>query len=83
MDRKLFSKMKTDEQYQPNKVTAIKCCLALELAPDDAVALLKCAGYALSDTSEFDLAIRYCMEHGVYDLMTVRELLFMLNVRVM
>lgn len=83
MDRKLFSKLKTDERYQPNKVTAIRCCLALELAPDDAVTLLKCAGYALSDTSEFDLAIRYCLEHGIYDLMTVSELLFMLNVRVM
>ena len=66
LDRKLFSKLKTDHDYQPNKKTAVRCCLALELDPDAAVDLLKCAGYALSDTSEFDLVIRYCIEHGVY-----------------
>ena len=42
--------------------------------------LLKCAGYALSDTSEFDLVIRYCIEHGVYDTMTVGEMLYSLRV---
>lgn len=80
LDRKLFSKLKTDRAYQPNKKTAIRCCLALELDPDAAVDLLKCAGYALSDTSEFDLVIRYCIEHGVYDTMTVSEMLYSLRV---
>lgn len=75
IDRKLFSKLKTDFGYQPNRKTAIRCCLALELDLTEAEELLKKAGYALSDSSSFDLAIRYCIECGIYDLMEVNMLL--------
>lgn len=75
MDRKLFSKLKTDFCYQPKKETAIRCCLALQLTVTEAADLLKTAGYALSDSNSFDLAIRYCLDNGIYDLAAVNVLL--------
>ena len=82
IDRKLFSKIKTDFCYQPNKETALRCCLALHLDVGEALDLLKSAGYTLSDSSSFDLAIRYCLVSGVYDLSAVNMLLEALEEKV-
>lgn len=79
MDRKLFSKIKTDFCYQPTKVTAIKCCLSLGLSADEADQLLKVSGYALSETISFDLVIRYCISHGITDIDDVNEVLYELE----
>lgn len=75
IDRKLFSKLKTDYCYKPNKTTAIKLCFALDLSLDDAEELLKKAGYALSKSDPFDLAIRYCFVSGITDIDIVNEIL--------
>lgn len=74
-DRKLFSKLKTDYTYQPAKITAIQCCLALHLNESEANALLQMAGYAFSNNNPFDLAIRYCIHNQIYKLDEVNELL--------
>lgn len=83
IDRKLFSKLKTDFCYQPKKETAIRCCLALQLTVSEAVDLLKTAGYALSDSNSFDLAIRYCLDNEVYDLAAVNMLLEALEEKIL
>lgn len=75
IDRKLFSKLYNDFTYQPSKNTAIRCCLALHLNEAESIDLLKSAGFAFSDNSPFDLAIRYCIIHGVYDIGEVNGLL--------
>lgn len=82
IDRKLFSKLKTDFCYRPNRETALRCCLALHLTVGEAITLLKSAGYALSDSSSFDLAIRYCLANGIYDLSAVNMLLEALDEKV-
>lgn len=79
IDRKLFSKIKTDFCYQPTKITAIKCCLSLDLSADEADLLLKTAGYALSETISFDLAVRYCISHGITDIDDVNAVLYELE----
>ena len=66
IDRKLFSKLKTDSNYQPSKDTAIRYCLAFRLDEEETDEWMKSAGYWLSDTSEFDLAIRYCIDKGIF-----------------
>lgn len=83
MDRKLFSKLKTDFCYQPKKETAIRCCLALELSDEEAIDLLKSAGYALSNSSSFDLAIRYCLKNHIYALEAVNMLLEALEEKIL
>lgn len=76
IDRRHFSKIRSNPDYRPKKQTALALALALELNIDEAIDLLGRAGYAFSPSSRFDLITRYCIEHGIYDLMEVNALLF-------
>ena len=75
VDRRLFSKIRSNVNYRPKKLTVISLCLALELNIDETTDLLKRAGYALSESSRQDIIIRYCIEHKIYDLTTVNDIL--------
>lgn len=68
IDRRLFSKIRGDEDYVPSKKTAISFCLALQLDIDEAKKLLATAGYALSASSRFDLIIMYLIETKEYNI---------------
>lgn len=68
IDRRLFSKIRGDEDYVPSKKTAISFCLALQLDIIEAKRLLATAGYTLSSSSRFDLIIMYLIETGEYSI---------------
>lgn len=57
LNRKIFSDIRNKKNYLPRRETIIKIIFALELSIDDAQKLLKKAGYALSDSNEFDLTV--------------------------
>ena len=68
IDRRLFSKIRIDDNYVPSRKTAISFCLALQLEMDEAEKLLATAGYTLSASSRFDIIIMYLIENGEYNI---------------
>ncbi|MGN1021806.1 MAG: macro domain-containing protein [Aristaeellaceae bacterium] len=79
VDRRLFSKIRSNPHYQPGKPTVLAFCLALHLSREDADMLLRKAGYALTCSSRLDLTVEYCLNHGVYDVHQVNVVLFELD----
>lgn len=76
ISKQLFAKIRKDDNYRPTKKTACALAFALKLDYDDATALLRRAGFALSHSSKFDIIVEYFLIKGNHDIFQVNEALF-------
>ncbi len=81
VDRKLFSKIRTNPEYHPSKRTILALGFALELQEPDLEILLQAAGYSLSESETSDLVIRFFLEKAIYDIDLVNQGLDSMNLK--
>ena len=68
VDKKIFSKIKNNAEYHPQKLTALCLCVGAKLNLDEAKDLLARAGYALSPCDKTDIIFSYFIENEIYDM---------------
>lgn len=76
VDKRTFSKIKSNKDYRPSKPTAIAFAISLQLNMDQTQELLATAGFTLSRSKVFDKIIRYFIQNGNYDIFEINEALF-------
>jgi len=75
IDRRHFSKIRSNPDYRPGKNTVVALAIALELNKKETEKLLGAAGYSLSESDTFDLVIQFCLEKKIYNIHDVNQAL--------
>ena len=68
LNKKVFSKIKNNSDYHPQKLTALCLCVGAKLNLDESKDLLARAGYALSPCDKTDIIFSYFIENGIYNM---------------
>ena len=76
VDRKLFSKIRSNPAYRPSKPTVFAFAVAMELTLPEAKELLYKAGFSLSHSSKFDIILEYFIKNRRFNLYEINEVLY-------
>lgn len=75
IDRRLFSKIRSDSNYHPSRETILLLGFSLELTEEEIDKLLDSASYSLTKNNYYDLIIRFCFINHIYNLKDINDLL--------
>ena len=76
IDRRLFSKIRSIEEYHASKATVLAFSIALKLNLEETEALLEKAGYTLSNRRRLDVIVQFFIMEGFYDINVINEILY-------
>ncbi len=76
LDRRLFSKIRGDRDYHPQKNTVFALIIGLKLDMEEAQSLLQSAGYSFSRSIKMDVIMEYLIHEKIYDILAVNEILY-------
>lgn len=71
VSKKLFSKIKLNPMYHPDKATAMRLCVGARLNLDETKDLLERAGYALSPCDKRDIIFSFFIENEIFDMIEI------------
>ena len=71
LTKQLFSKIKLNPGYHPDKGTALRLCVGAQLNLDETRDLLARAGYALSPCDKRDVIFSFFIEQRIYDMLDI------------
>lgn len=82
IDRKLFSKIRSNINYRPKKKTVVQLIFGLKLNIEEANELLNSAGYYLSHSLKSDLIVEWFIINNNYDLDLLFDCLYEYNEKI-
>ncbi len=75
VDRRLFSKIRSNKDYSPAKNTVFAFIIALKLNMHEAEDLMMSAGYCISNSHLKDVIISFCIKNAIYNIYDINSLL--------
>lgn len=76
VDKRIFSKIRSNKNYHPSFGTITLFALALELTTSEFQDLLHSASYSLPQNSYINITLKYCFDNSIYNICTVNELVY-------
>lgn len=76
IDKRIFSKIRSNKNYHPSFGTITLFALALELTSSEFENLLHSASYSLPQNSYINITLKYCFDNKIYNVCKVNELVY-------
>ncbi len=81
IDKRLFSKIRSNPNYNPSKSTVLSLCMALNLSMEETEILLNTIGASLSMSNMSDVITKAFILNGIYDLNQLNLVLLERNLK--